>query len=183
MARSTPAQKPLGLASLICMVTISMRVARGMEQICLQVGSFQPTLQAFGGSVKHDPHYGSAQDLKERTCPRHAQSRSSELPQYSDALDVDDLDFEGQRLAGQWMVEVHGNLALVEGFHNPRQLGIGGVLEDHQQALGQLHAFELIARHDLHVLGIVLTEALLGSNLQTAFVAGLETIQLLLEAR
>src|SRR5690606_23147233 len=108
---------------------------------------FRATLQALGGSVKREPPYGLRSAyrscfVRDRCMPRQKLADKS-APAISDVLDVNDFDFEGQCLASQWMVEVHGNLAVVEGFYNPRQLGIGGVFEDHQQALGQLHAFEL----------------------------------------
>ncbi|MNC44964.1 hypothetical protein D3C75_938930 [compost metagenome] len=80
------------------------------------------------------------------------------------------------------MVEVDGDLLVVELLDHARQLGLGGVVEDHHQAFGQLHALELAARHDLHVLRVGLAEAVFRLDGDAALVAGLEAVERLLEA-
>ena len=81
------------------------------------------------------------------------------------------------------MVEVNTDLLLVERLDHSRQLALGGILKDDQQTFAQRHVGELAARHDLHILWIRLAKALLRTDWQAAFVAGLETEQCLLEAR
>src|SRR5690606_29853036 len=102
---------------------------------------------------------------------------------YLERLDPDDFHVELQRLAGQRVVEVDGDLLVIECLDHARQLGIGSVVEDHQQPFGKLHAFELAARHDLHVLRVRLAKTLLRLHLHAAFVAGLEAVKRLFETR
>src|SRR5690606_31035265 len=83
----------------------------------------------------------------------------------SDRLDVDNLDLEGQRLAGQWVIEVNGDLLVIEGFDHAGQLTVGRIIEDDQKPFGKLHAFELATRHDLHILWVMLTKPLLRLDL------------------
>ncbi|MNE05663.1 hypothetical protein D3C80_982330 [compost metagenome] len=72
------------------------------------------------------------------------------------------------------MVEIDGHLSVIESLDHTRQLGIGSVVEDHQQAFGKLHVVELRAWHDLHVLRIGLTEGVFRRDGNGALVTGLE---------
>ena len=72
------------------------------------------------------------------------------------------------------MIEVDGDLILVNGFHHTGQLGIGRIIENHQQPFGQLHVLKLRTRHDLHVLRVRLTKSVFRWHLKRALVASLE---------
>uniref|UniRef100_A0A0N5A5U6 NAD-specific glutamate dehydrogenase n=1 Tax=Parastrongyloides trichosuri TaxID=131310 RepID=A0A0N5A5U6_PARTI len=98
-------------------------------------------------------------------------------------LDCEDFHLEVQGLAGQRVVEVDGHLRVIERLHHAGQLGVGRVVENHQQALGQLHVLELRAGNDLHVLRVRLTEGVLRCHADGALVAGLEAEDSGFEAR
>ena len=75
------------------------------------------------------------------------------------------------------MVEINGDLLVIELFDHTRKLGVGRVVEDHQQTLRQLHVLELRTRNDLHILRVGLAKGVFRKNLQSALVACLETEQ------
>jgi len=92
-------------------------------------------------------------------------------------FDVEDLDFKGQCLASQRVVEVDGHLLVIEGFHHTGQLSIGRIVEDHQQTRRQLHVLELRTRDDLYVLRVRLTKGVFRRNRQRPLIASLEAEQ------
>ncbi|MCY1431090.1 hypothetical protein D9M71_470520 [compost metagenome] len=75
------------------------------------------------------------------------------------------------------MIEVDGHLFIIERLDHAWQLGIGRIVENHQQARGKLHVLELATRDDLHVLRVGLAEGVFRQDLQVALVTGLEAEQ------
>ena len=92
-------------------------------------------------------------------------------------MNVFDFHVEGQGLACQRVVEINGDLLVIKLFDHTRKLGVGRVVEDHQQALRQLHVLELRTRNDLHILRVWLAKGVFRKNLQCALVTRLETEQ------
>src|SRR5690606_20824221 len=89
---------------------------------------------------------------------------------------------EGDVLARQRVIEVDFHGVVVDGLDHAGHLAAGGVAEDDQQAVLQLHVAELVAGHGLDVLRAAGTEAALGLDHEAALVTGLEPEQRLLEA-
>jgi hypothetical protein len=58
------------------------------------------------------------------------------IQQQLQRLHCQNLNLKTQDFTGQWVVEIHTHLVVVKALHHARQLGIGGVVEDHQQAFG-----------------------------------------------
>ncbi|MCY1431095.1 hypothetical protein D9M71_470570 [compost metagenome] len=81
------------------------------------------------------------------------------------------------------MIEVDGDLFIIERLDHAGQLGISRIVENHQQARGKVHVLELAARDDLHVLRVGLAKGVFRQDLQVALVPGLETEQCRLEPR
>src|SRR5690554_1248239 len=100
----------------------------------------------------------------------------------SDSLHGDNFHLEGDVLARQRVVEVDFHGVVVDGLDHAGHFTTGGVAEDDQQAVLQLHIAELVAGHGLDVLRAAGTEAALGLDHEAALVTGLESEQGLLEA-
>src|SRR5690554_1823546 len=100
----------------------------------------------------------------------------------SDSLHRNDFHLEGDVLARQRVVEVDFHGVVVDGLDHAGHLAAGGVADDDQQAVLQLHVAELVTGHRLDVLRAAGTEAALGLDHEAALVTGLEPEQGLLEA-
>src|SRR5690554_6417216 len=135
IARSTPAQKPRGLASLICMLFLEY------------------------WDLDRTSGYST-----------------------SDSLHRNDFHLEGDVLARQRVIEVDFHGVVLDGLDHAGHFTTGGVAEDDQQAVLQLHVAELVTGHGLDVLRAAGTEAALGLDHEAALVTGLEPEQGLLEA-
>src|SRR5690554_1335468 len=100
----------------------------------------------------------------------------------SDSLHRNDFHLEGDVLARQRVIEVDFHGVVVDGLDHAGHFTTGGVAEDDQQAVLQLHVAELVTGHGLDVLRAAGTEAALGLDHEAALVTGLESEQGLLEA-
>ncbi|MNM93991.1 hypothetical protein D3C81_1063800 [compost metagenome] len=81
------------------------------------------------------------------------------------------------------MVEIDGHLSVIESLDHTWQLGVGSVIEDHQQAFRKFHVVELRPWNDLYVLRVGLTKGVFRLNGHGALVTGLETEDRRFEAR